>query len=126
MQLGWFFDFMTWNNFTNQGMRVCNSPNILRQWKNLLTFGMACVSTGDREPSLQQDFFSGNSTLYILNAGEVQVYEAILSGIPQYSSTVSYYLNNQVYTDTGVFASLTNGNLNNPVTNTSFWTPING
>jgi hypothetical protein len=125
-QLIWVFDSMTWGTgFNNNGMRVYNSPNMLRQWKNLLTFGLACVTTANREPSLQADFSSGNSTIYILNSAEVQVYEAILMDIPIYNSTVSYYIGNKVYNSDGVFISLQNFNLNNPVTDTEFWNPSN-
>ena len=81
MQYGWFINSLTWNSFTLQGFRISNSPNMLRQWKNKLTFGMACFSTGNREPSLILDFSSGNSNLYILTAAEVQEYEEYLSGL---------------------------------------------
>lgn len=80
LQQGWFFTSLTWNTFTLEGLRITNSPNMLYQWKNILTFGLACFSTDDREPSLIQDFSSGNSILYILNATEVLYYSELLSG----------------------------------------------
>jgi len=130
-QLGWFFDTMTWTGptgqfFSNSGMRVYNSPNMLRQWKNLLTFGLACQSVNAREPSLQQDFSSQTSNLFVLTAAEVQVYEAFLSGTPQWSATTSYYKGNVVYDDTGVFESLTNSNIGNATSDTTYWTTTNG
>lgn len=74
MQFGWFFNELTYGAFTLQGLRITNSPNMLNQWRNLLPFGLACFSTNDREPQLQQDFFSGASKLYILTQAEVTEY----------------------------------------------------
>lgn len=80
LQLGWFITDLEYGSFTLNGFRITNSPNMLRQYRNQLPFGLACFSTGDREPSQQQDFSSQNSILYILSAAEVAAYEAFLSG----------------------------------------------
>lgn len=80
MQYSWVFTSLTWNSWTLTGLKVCNNPNMLRPWKNILTFGLACFSTNNREPQLATDFSSGKSTLYILSANEVQQYEDYLSG----------------------------------------------
>lgn len=77
-QLGWFVNELSWNTFTLRGLRITNSPNMLNQWKNLLPFGLACFSMANREPSLQQDFSSGTSKLYLLSAAEVAEYTAFL------------------------------------------------
>lgn len=78
MQLGWFINQLTHGDFQLQGLRITNSPNMLNQWRNMLPFGLACFSTGNREPSLQQDFASGASKLYILDAAEVAEYTEFL------------------------------------------------
>lgn len=78
MQMGWFIDELIYKDFTINGIRVCNSLNMLRQFKNQIPFGLACLSTDNREPTLQQDFSSGNSILYILTAAEVEEYEEYL------------------------------------------------
>ena len=65
--------------FTLNGLRITNSPNMLNQWKNILPFGLACFSTANREPSLQQDFASGNSVLYVLTQAEVTQYSEFLA-----------------------------------------------
>lgn len=78
MQIGWFFDSLVHGSFTINGMRVVNSPNMLQQWRNLLSFGLACYSTANREPSLQDDFASGASKLYVLTADEVAQYTTFL------------------------------------------------
>ncbi len=74
LQLGWFINELTYGSFTLQGMRVTNNPNMLNQWRSVLPFGLACYSTANREPSLQQDFSSGASKLYILTQAEVTEY----------------------------------------------------
>lgn len=80
MQQGWFFNSLVYSQgFTINGLRICNSPNMLYQFKNQIPFGLACFSTGQREPGLLPDFSSGNSQLYILTTEEVQAYSDFLS-----------------------------------------------
>jgi hypothetical protein len=80
-QQGWFINEITYGStFSVAGLRISNNSNILRQWKNSIPFGLACYSTANREPSLIQDFSSGNSKLYVLTAAEVAQYEVFLSG----------------------------------------------
>lgn len=81
-QYGWFFTSVEYDtdDFLLQGIRVCNSPNMLHQWRNLIPFGIACYSPSNREPQFLQDFVSGNSVLYILTAAEVAAYAEFLSG----------------------------------------------
>lgn len=79
MQLGWFIEELIYGDFVLHGFRICNSPNLLRQFRNKIPFGLACFSIDDREPSLQDDFISEASTLYVLSSTEVQQYEDYLS-----------------------------------------------
>jgi hypothetical protein len=78
MQLAWVISKLTYGSFTLTGIRVTNSPNILNQYQNQLPFGLACFSLGNREPTLQQDFSSGSSSLYVLSQAEVAQYQALL------------------------------------------------
>lgn len=78
MQYGWFIQSLTYQTFTLQGLRICNSPNMLNQFRNQIPFGLACYSDGNREPSQQEDFSSGASKLYILSAAEVAQYMELL------------------------------------------------
>ena len=71
-QFGWFIPSLTYQTFTLNGLRVCNNPNMLYQWRNILPFGLACFSTQSREPSQQNDFISGASNLYLLDSSEVE------------------------------------------------------
>lgn len=80
MQLGWFIREISYNDFVLDGVRICNSPNFLHQYRNQIPFGIACISMGDREPSLQQDFSSTNSKLYVLTEADLQTVEDFFTG----------------------------------------------
>lgn len=80
MQLGWFIPTLTYKTFVLNGLRITNSPNMLYQFRNKVPFGLACISAQNREPTLQDDFLSGASKLYVLNAAEVEYYTEYLSG----------------------------------------------
>jgi hypothetical protein len=79
-QKSWFIEQLVYGDFEVRGMRLSNSYNLLYQYKNKIPFGLACLSKEQREPSLQEDFSSGNSILYILTAAEVSQYTEFLSG----------------------------------------------
>lgn len=78
MQFGWFINQLTYGDFILQGLRITNSPNMLNQFRNQIPFGLGCFSTANREPSQQEDFFSGASKLYILTTVEVEEYARFL------------------------------------------------
>lgn len=66
------------NDGTNsiQGISVLTGLNILRQWKNILPYGIACVRSDGLDPYQINDFSSGISNLYLLNAADVANIEA--------------------------------------------------
>jgi len=78
-QYGWFINSLTYGSFVLNGLRISDSPNLLRQFKNQLPFGLACVTNALRDPTQLEDFASGASNLYFLDASEVQDYEDFLS-----------------------------------------------
>lgn len=80
MQYGWFLTSLVYGDFILKGVRIVNSPNMLHQWRNKIPFGLACFSAHDREPSLQKDFSSGASKLYVLSEPEVTQYTEFLNG----------------------------------------------
>lgn len=80
LQQGWWVTELTYQSFTLENLRISNSPNLLHQFCNQIPFGLACFSTTGREPSLQQDFSSGASALYILTAAEVLTFKEYLAG----------------------------------------------
>lgn len=78
MQKGWFIEQLTYGDVTIRNLRIVVSPNFLYQWRNVLPFGLACFSTASREPSLIQDFSSGDAKLYILSAAEMAAFTEYL------------------------------------------------
>jgi len=78
MQQGWFITRLEWGSFVLTELRITNSPNMLRQWRNKLPFGLGCFSTENREPSLQEDFSTQASKLYILTEAECAEYNEFL------------------------------------------------
>lgn len=80
MQQGWFITNISWQSFDLNGLRISNSPNMLQQFRNQLTWGLACYSPpANREPSQQQDFSSGASNLYVLSQAEVEAYNTFIT-----------------------------------------------
>lgn len=79
-QQGWFIRELQHQDFVLRGFRITNGANIFRQYKNIIPFGLACVSKDGREPFMQTDFADGHSELYLLSEEEVQQYEEYLSG----------------------------------------------
>lgn len=68
---------------TMKGFNLSLGPNILRQWRNLIPFGIAITSNNGLDPMQATDFLDGTCKLYILSAAEViLIEEDILSPIP--------------------------------------------
>jgi hypothetical protein len=78
-QLGWFYD-ITWGDFTLNGQRLVTAPNMLRQFRNKLPFGIAVVTTNNVEPLKQTDLSSGVATLYLLDSTDVADIETTVFG----------------------------------------------
>lgn len=79
LQQGWFFTSISYGDFTLTNLRICTSPNLLHQYKNKLPFGIAVTSLQNGEPTQQQDFFVGNSVMYVLTEEEVAEYANYLT-----------------------------------------------
>lgn len=69
-QLAWFYD-LTWGDLAIKGQRLVPSPNIIRQFRTRLPFGIAILTAGNVELMSQQDFTNGNATVYQLDATDV-------------------------------------------------------
>lgn len=80
MQLGWFITSLVYKDFVLNGLRISNSPNMLYQFRNQIPFGLACFSSDNREPALQDDFATQASQLFVLSEDEVNQYTEFLSG----------------------------------------------
>jgi hypothetical protein len=62
------------------GMILCVSPNIMRPWKNLLSFGIAVLSTDGYDPVDINDFSNNRISVYVLTEDEVQMVENQIIG----------------------------------------------
>lgn len=74
-QLGWFCDIST-DTFDVKGMRMVTFPNMLRQFRNQIPFGLAIVTKDTNDPLRQSDFATGYASLVLLNATDVDAVEA--------------------------------------------------
>jgi hypothetical protein len=73
-QLGWFYD-ISWDGvnppFTVNGNRLVAYPNILRQYRNLIPFGLTVTTVDSSEPIGQETFVDGTTTVLLLDATDV-------------------------------------------------------
>ncbi len=60
---------------TLNGVNLCLGPNILRQWRNIVPFGLAVLSKDGLDPVDISDFQTGRITVYVLTPEEVQQVE---------------------------------------------------
>ena len=67
---------ITYNNFTLDTIAVVSSLNILRQWRNVIPFGICCISADGLDPYQINDFANGNANLYLLDAADLATIEA--------------------------------------------------
>lgn len=78
-QNGWFYD-LSWDGLTpswqNNGNCLVTGPNILRQYKNQIPFGLTVSTTDNQDPSGQEDFVNGRCTLVLLDPNDVIAIEA--------------------------------------------------
>lgn len=58
------------------GVSIVTCPNILRQFRNTIPFGIMCVRADGLDPYTVTDFSTQLSNLYLLDAADVQALEA--------------------------------------------------
>lgn len=73
----WYAD-VGYGSFALQGLAVVCSPNLLRQWKNVLPFGLACLRTDGLDPYTINDFADGIANLFFLDSADVIAIEQTL------------------------------------------------
>ena len=71
---------ITYGNTTINSLGLCCYPNILRQWRNIIPFGLAIVTTDQTNPFDINDFASGRVLVYVLTQAEVAEIEATVFG----------------------------------------------
>lgn len=79
-QQGWFYSF-TYGNFTVNNRRMVTSPNLLREFRGIIPFGLACSTSDGYEPIFIDDFSSGRAAFYLLDADDVQTVEDDIIGV---------------------------------------------
>lgn len=87
-QNGWFYD-ITWPGsttiitpFTTQNRRLVAAPNLLRQFQNLIPFGLACFTVDNSDPATQECLVDGSVTIVLLNQDDVADVEAQVYAAP--------------------------------------------
>ena len=74
-QQSWFYNF-TYKNLTVNCSRVVLTPNSLRQFKNIIPFGIAFTAEGFVEPCALDDFSNRRVSMFVLNSDDVKQVES--------------------------------------------------
>ncbi len=76
-QNGWYFD-LDWPGsaniqvpFASYNRRVVTAGNLLRQFRELLPFGLAVFTPDNEDPSTRTCWADGSATLVLLNSADV-------------------------------------------------------
>ena len=81
-QKGWFISLIYGSVLTLNGYRITTSPNMLRKFRGVIPFGIACSTSDKQEPIYKDDFSTGRASLYVLNSDDVAYVEETV--IPAY------------------------------------------
>ena len=73
-QRSWFYD-ISYKDITINCNKVVLTPNSLRQFKNILPFGITFYTDGNVEPFKIDDFSSGRIKMAVLNSDEIKQIE---------------------------------------------------
>lgn len=73
----WVFD-ISYEGYTAKGLNLCCHPNLLRQWRNKIPFGLACITPDYTDPFTVEDFVNGRASVYLLTEQDVVDVEATL------------------------------------------------
>lgn len=61
--------------FQANGIGIAVMPNLLRQWREVIPFGIACLTTDGADPVNVDDFITGRAQLYLLSETDVAAVE---------------------------------------------------
>lgn len=75
LQYAWFMN-LTWGTFILKNERISNSPNLLRQWQDIIPFGIMIAGVDDADPVLQESWV-GYNTFWIIDSTEFTDVEAV-------------------------------------------------
>lgn len=76
-QLCWVYG-LTWGEIEILGCQLVASPNIVRQFRTRLPFGIAVITAGNIDPTDQEAFVNGSCSVYLLDADDVADVEAAI------------------------------------------------
>jgi hypothetical protein len=79
-QRGWFSSISYGTIFNVNNRRIVSSPNMLRAFRGIINFGLACVISDGYEPVFVDDFSTGRAKLYTLNQTDVDFVETTVIG----------------------------------------------
>lgn len=79
-QSGWFYS-LTYGDFVVLNRRLVNSPNMLRQFRGILSMGLACVVADGLEPVFLNDLISGRVQIFTLNSVDVISVEGLVANV---------------------------------------------
>lgn len=77
-QNGWFYS-LQYGTFNAFNMRMVNSPNMIRKFRKIIPFGLACTVKDGYEIVNQSDFVSGRVSLYSLNPTDILSVEQLIT-----------------------------------------------
>lgn len=76
-QQSWFMD-VYYGSFAVFGVRVVASVNMLRNYKDIIPFGLACTTEQGVDPYRISDFSNQFAKMYLLNSDDVETFEEAL------------------------------------------------
>ncbi|MCK4789143.1 MAG: hypothetical protein KAV87_35705 [Desulfobacteraceae bacterium] len=76
----WYMD-LEYGDFVLKNRRLYSNPNILRQWRKILPFGLSCFCLDNQDPYFVTDFKNLRAYIYVLTSQEVRNYENHLSAL---------------------------------------------
>lgn len=77
----WVMD-VSYGGEVHRGLGVCTHPNLLRQWQDVLPFGISFVTADMTDPFDVNDFATGRVKVYLLDAADVRAVEVSVFGAP--------------------------------------------
>ncbi len=81
-QVGWFYSISWGSGFLSRGRRLTTSANVLRQFKDIIPFGLGVYTLADAEPTAITDLSDGTTEIYLLNSDDVAELEASIFARP--------------------------------------------
>ncbi len=69
-QESWYFNF-TYKDITINSQKLITDFDILKQYKNIIPFSLACINENAIDPAFLDSFIDGTTQLFILSRDEV-------------------------------------------------------